>query len=59
MSVLSLVWLKKQKPATAWQSRVLEKSLIIFSEFHSHDAQGTGIALANGHPAIDRRVRLH
>jgi hypothetical protein len=50
---------KAKNPQLPWQSRVLEKSLVKSLEFRSHAAEGTGIALANGHPATDRRVRLH
>jgi len=48
--------LKAKNPRLLWQSRVLE--IIYALEFRSHVAQITGVALANGHPAIDRRV-LH
>jgi hypothetical protein len=47
---------KTKNPRLLWQSRVLE--IICALEFRSHDAQKTGVALANGHPAIDRRM-LH
>jgi hypothetical protein len=56
---LPFVWvLKSKNPRLPWQSRVFE-NLSNVSEFHSHDANRTGQALANGHPAIDRHMRLH
>jgi hypothetical protein len=48
--------LKAKNPRLLWQSRVLE--IICALEFHSTITQKAGVALANGLPAIDRRV-LH
>jgi hypothetical protein len=57
---LSLVWLlvvKNRKPATAEAIAGFRKISVL--EFHSHDANKTGRALTNGHPAIARRVHRY
>jgi hypothetical protein len=48
----------KAKTPRLTGDRGVLKIVISGLEIHSHDAKGTGVALANGHPAIDRRV-LH
>jgi serine/threonine protein kinase len=50
---------KKRKTRDCFGNRGFENSCSYKSTFHSHDAQKTGVALANGHPAIDRRVLQH
>jgi hypothetical protein len=48
---------KTENPRLPRQSRVLENILVL--EFYSHDANKTGRALTNGHPAIARRVHRY
>jgi hypothetical protein len=55
---LLVFWLKAKNPRLPWQSRVLKIEFLEL-KFHSHDAKRTGVALANGHPAIDRCVLQH
>jgi hypothetical protein len=58
MSFLSFwFWVKNEKPAIDWQSRVSENRSYL--EFQSHDAQKTGVAQPVGHAANDRRVLQH